>query len=149
MRSASRARLDALKARVVRCLEAGATATGARLEITPSKYSYLNHVPNRALGGVYERYFNELGGEIPAGYTAVTQASTDQGNVSHVLPSLHGNFWIRSEDEEGSQLGGPHTPDFEKAARSEESYVLNKRCVGDQADDGIFLIQTRPSYASR
>lgn len=118
-----------LKARVLKCLEAGAVATGARLNITPSKYSYRNHVPNRALGKAYRRHFNAIGGEIPYGgleeYTAVTQASTDQGNVSHVVPSLHANFWIRSEDEEGVQLGGPHTPDFERAARSEDSYVFS------------------------
>lgn len=49
----------------------------------------------------------------------VTQASTDQGNVSHALPSLHTNFWIESKD------GGPHTADFEKAARSEDAYVIH------------------------
>lgn len=127
VRSASKSRLEALKARVIPCLSAGATATGSRLVITPSKYSYQDHVPNHAMGRVYGRFFNDLGGEIPRGsveeYTAVTQASTDQGNVSHVMPSLHTNFRIRSEDEDGVQLGGPHTPDFEKAARSEESYV--------------------------
>jgi hypothetical protein len=31
---------------------------------------------------------------------------------------LHTNFWIESEG------GGPHTPDFEKAARSEDAYVM-------------------------
>lgn len=117
VRSATKARLDALKARVVRCLTAGATATGARLEITPSKYSYLDHVPSSALGATYRRHFKELSGEIPKDYTAVTQASTDQGNISHVFPSLHANFWIQSEGEGG----GPHTPDFEKASRSEDA----------------------------
>ncbi|KAM0719756.1 hypothetical protein Q7P37_003889 [Cladosporium fusiforme] len=126
VRSATKARLDALHARVIHCLEGAATATGARLNITPSKYAYQDHVPNHALGRVYRRAFNDLGGHIPRGgveeFTAVTQASTDQGNVSHALPSLHTNFWIRSEDAEGGQLGGPHTPDFERAARTEESH---------------------------
>ena len=38
VRSATKARLDALKVRVIQCLTAGAVATGARLNITPSKY---------------------------------------------------------------------------------------------------------------
>jgi metal-dependent amidase/aminoacylase/carboxypeptidase family protein len=38
VRSATKARLDALKIRVIQCLTAGAVATGAKLNITPSKY---------------------------------------------------------------------------------------------------------------
>lgn len=138
VRSATKARLDALKVRVVQCLTAGAVATGAKLNITPSKYvdpslrhrflnmelisstcrySYQDHVPSKALGGSYRRHFVALGGDIPPDYVAVTQASTDQGNVSHALPSLHTNFWIESEG------GGPHTADFERAARSADAYV--------------------------
>lgn len=75
-------------------------------------------MPSRALGSSYGRHFNALGGAIPPEYIAVTQASTDQGNVSHALPSLHTDFWIESEG------GGPHTADFEKAARREDAYVI-------------------------
>lgn len=54
-------------------------------------------------------------------------ASTDQGNISYALPSISPNFWIRSEDSEGKQLGGPHTPEFEQAARTEEAHGLALR----------------------
>lgn len=37
------------------------------------------------------------------------------------------NFWIRSEDKDGNQLGGPHTPAFEKAARTEEAHGISLR----------------------
>ena len=131
VRSASKARLEALKTRAIACFEAGATATGATLKLTPVGCHYQDHVPNHALGRVYRRVFNRLGGQIPEGRVdeliAVTQASTDQGNISHAMPSLHPNFWIRSEDEAGRQLGGPHTPDFEKAARTEEAHELAMR----------------------
>ena len=43
------------------------------------------------------------------------------------MPSLSPNFWIRSEDEDGNQLGGPHTPAFEKAARAEEAHECAMR----------------------
>lgn len=131
VRSASQARLDALKSRVIACLEAGATATGATLNLTPVGNAYLDHVPNHALGRTYRRFFNRLGGSIPDAkvdeLTGVTQASTDQGNISHAMPSLHPNFWIRSEDTAGRQLGGPHTPDFEKATRTEEAHGMAMR----------------------
>jgi len=117
VRSATKARVDALHARVLPCFSAGATATGAKLKVTPFRYSYQDHVPNHVLAATYRKHSNALGSEIPETYTAVTQASTDQGNVSHVLPSLHTNFFIESEGEGG----GPHTSDFAKAARSERA----------------------------
>jgi amidohydrolase len=127
VRSASHARLEALKARVIACFEAAALATGAKLKLTQGG-SYKDHVPNHALGHVYRSFFNRLGGDIPEGrideIEGVTQASTDQGDISHALPSLHTGFWIRSEDEDGKQLGGPHTPDFEKAARTGENHAV-------------------------
>lgn len=126
VRSSSKARLAALCKRVKACFEAGATATGAELNIT-TKMSYADHVPNRALGRSYRDFFNRLGGSILESQEldeirAATQASTDQGNISYAMPSLSPEVWIRSEDNDGKQLGGPHTPDFEKAARSEESH---------------------------
>lgn len=132
VRAQSKARLEVLKKRVVPCFEAGATATGATLKLT-WKMPYDDHVPNRALGRHYRAAFNSLGGSIPAPdidiITSVTQASTDQGNVSYALPSLHTSIWIRSEDDDGKQLGGPHTPDFTKAVRTEEAHSLAKRAA--------------------
>jgi len=130
VRSSSRARLDALKKRVYACFEAGATATGATVKLTPGG-SYDDHTPNRVLGRSYRHFLNRLGADIPQGdidiLEAATMASTDQGDISYAMPSLHPSFWIRSENGSGKQLGGPHTPDFEKAARTEESHGLAMR----------------------
>lgn len=133
VRSSSKARLTALCERVKRCFEAGATATGAQLTLT-TKMSYADHVPNHALGRSYRESFNRLGGAILENQEldeirAATQASTDQGNVSYAVPSLSPEVWIRSEGENGEQLGGPHTPDFERAARSEESHACALRAA--------------------
>ncbi|KAK4554800.1 hypothetical protein LTR86_007948 [Recurvomyces mirabilis] len=125
VRSTSHARVEELKKRVYACFEAGATATGAELKMTQGG-AYADHVPNRVLGRTFRHIFNRLGGHIPEGdidiLQSVTQASTDQGDISHAMPSLSPNFWIRSEDKDGKQLGGPHTPAFEKAARTEEAH---------------------------
>lgn len=112
------------------CFEGGATATGATLKITTGG-SYDDHMPNKALGRSYAHFFKRLGGHIPPEEVdyikSATAASTDQGNISYAMPSLSPNFWIRSEDGEGKQLGGPHTPDFEKAARTEGAHDLAMR----------------------
>lgn len=133
---------------MVACFESGATATGATLKLT-WKMSYDDHSPNHALGRSYRHFFNRLGGNIPAPeldlIKAATQASTDQGNVSHALPSLHSSIWICSEDAEGNPVGGPHTPDFEKAARTEEAHELAKRAAKALATTAIDVL-TRPGF---
>ncbi|TKA80632.1 hypothetical protein B0A55_01862 [Friedmanniomyces simplex] len=146
VRSSSRARVEALKKRVFACFEAGATATGAELKLTPGG-SYDDHMPNQALGRSYRHFFNRLGGEIARGdidvLRSVTSASTDQGNISYAMPSLQPNCWIRSEDQDGKQLGGPHTPDFEKGARAEEAHGLAMRVAKGLAATAVDVL-TRP-----
>lgn len=107
---------------------------------------YLNHIPNRTLGRCYRTHFNRLHGEIGdpdiEELTAGTQASTDQGNISHAVPSLSPEFWIRSEDHTGGQLGGPHTPDFERAARSVEAHGLALRVAKALAATAVDVVAT-------
>ncbi|KAK5740905.1 hypothetical protein LTR17_004259 [Elasticomyces elasticus] len=146
VRSSSRARVEALKQRVYACFEAGATATGAELKIIPGG-SYDDLMPNRALGRSYRHFFNRLGGNIVKGDVDIlespTTASSDQGNISYAMPSIQPSCWIRSEDEEGKQLGGPHTPDFEKATRSEESHGLAMRVAKALTATAVDVL-TRP-----
>ncbi|KAK0828870.1 hypothetical protein LTR73_004502 [Friedmanniomyces endolithicus] len=146
VRSSSRARVEALKTRVFACFEAGPTATGARLKLTPGG-SYADHVPNHALGRSYEKYFNCLDGDIVEGdldiLRSATSASTDQGDISYAILSIQPSCWIRSEDDTGKQLGGPHTPDFEKAARTEEAHGLAMRVAKALAATAVDVL-TRP-----
>ncbi|KAK5726845.1 hypothetical protein LTR15_002735 [Elasticomyces elasticus] len=146
VRSSSRARVEALMQRVHACFEAGATATGATLKIIPGG-SYDDLIPNRALGRSYRHFFNRLGGNIVKGDVDIlespTMASSDQGNISYAMPSIQPSCWIRSEDEEGKQLGGPHTPDFEKAARSEEAHGLAMRVAKALTATAVDVL-TRP-----
>ncbi|KAK3674784.1 hypothetical protein LTR78_005506 [Recurvomyces mirabilis] len=160
IRSTSHARVEELKKRVHACFEAGATATGAELKITQAG-AYADHVPNRVLGRTFRHIFNRLGGHIPEGNVdilqSVTQASTDQGklhpryradklltfhtgDISHAMPSLSPNFWIRSEGEDGKQLGGPHTPAFEKAARTEEAHWCAMRVAKALAATAVEIL---------
>ncbi|MGA7714165.1 MAG: M20 family metallopeptidase [Rhizomicrobium sp.] len=83
--------LAPLKARVQACFEAGAMATGCRLELKWSGVDYLDFKTNWPLAEVFERHARELGREffpvkdIPQGFAG----STDMGNVSHRVPSIH------------------------------------------------------------
>ncbi len=80
-----------LKPRVQACFEAGALATGCRLETKWGESDYLDLKTNWPMAEAYERNATPLGRqffplkELPPGYAG----STDMGNVSHRVPSIH------------------------------------------------------------
>ncbi|KEQ80060.1 hypothetical protein M438DRAFT_349302 [Aureobasidium pullulans EXF-150] len=125
VRSTTKQRLEALKKRVDKCFEGAAVATGAKLKMTLQS-RYLDHVPNVPLGRGYAKHFTALGGKLQAPemelLTGSTQASTDQGDISHAMPSISAGFRIESVAEDGGRGGGPHTPDFTRASRTEKAH---------------------------
>lgn len=91
VRSATLEEVRALQERVVRCLEAGALATGARLEWEESQPMYANMRHDRGLLEAYRRNVEALG-RSPASEDdpqQVVRFSTDMGNVSLAVPSIH------------------------------------------------------------
>jgi metal-dependent amidase/aminoacylase/carboxypeptidase family protein len=118
VRALTKSRLDVLKKKVDKCFEAGADATGAKLKMTV-EMGYDNHVPNQALAKVCRAAMQKLGSDIPVPeldlIAGATSASTDQGNISHAMPSLNLGFKIES-------IEGPHNPGFAKSARSWEAH---------------------------
>jgi amidohydrolase len=83
--------LAPLKARVQACFDAGALATGCRLEVHWGDTDYLDLKTNWPMATMYETNASTLGREffpvkdLPPGYAG----STDMGNVSHRVPSIH------------------------------------------------------------
>jgi amidohydrolase len=90
--------LDAIRAKVLRCFEAGALATGAHLEIFGSRppYAQVRHDPTMA--ALYRRNAEALGRVFPDVSEAQQRSggSTDMGNVSLALPSIHPMIGINS-----------------------------------------------------
>ncbi|WP_326686367.1 MULTISPECIES: amidohydrolase [unclassified Streptomyces] len=82
--------LAPLTARVRRCFEAGALATGCELSITPAGPDYADLRPDPGLLALYRANAEALGRtfpDLPGG--AAVGAATDMGNVSHVVPAIH------------------------------------------------------------
>jgi len=83
--------LAPLKARVQKCFEAGALATGCTLEAHWGDTDYLDLKTNWPMAEMYEKNAVKIGREffpvkdLPPGYAG----STDMGNVSHRVPSIH------------------------------------------------------------
>jgi metal-dependent amidase/aminoacylase/carboxypeptidase family protein len=79
-----------VRAKVVRCFEAGAVASGARLEIVQDQaYAEVRHDPE--IAAVYRRNAEAVGRSFPDLGEAIRRASgsTDMGNVSRAVPSIH------------------------------------------------------------
>jgi len=82
--------LEDLLPRVLRCFEAGALATGATLDVTRyPPYAEMRHDPG--LVEAYRRNAETVGRVFPDLGEILHRAtvSTDMGNVSHVVPSIH------------------------------------------------------------
>jgi len=91
VRAATRPELEALKPRVEGCFRAGAAATGAELELSWGAADYLEIRYNEPLASAFRTNAEQLGREffpyekLPPGL----QGSTDMGNVSQRVPSIH------------------------------------------------------------
>lgn len=90
MRSPTMDGLQSLVARVQSCLEAGAAAAGCSMTREPIGRVYYDMVTSEALLDLYVRSAAEIGRtvDVPEDGTTVV-GSTDMGNVSHAVPSIH------------------------------------------------------------
>ena len=110
-----RARDRAYQRRLVTMLrqaaEAGATATGARLEWAETR-GYDNTVPNPTIADVMARNMTALGRPVVEPAPNERMGSTDMGDISQILPAIHAYFAIVPESIAN------HTVEFAVAAAS-------------------------------
>jgi len=86
-----------VRAKVLRCFEAGALATGARMEVRETSPPYAEVRHDADLGALYRANAHRLGRTfIDVGARERAVGSTDMGNVSQVLPVIHPMIGIDS-----------------------------------------------------
>ena len=95
IRGATLADLEMMRERVMRCFQAGALATGATLDVLPrhEPYAEMHHDPD--IAAAYRRNAEALGRTF-APLDPHATASTDMGNVSQAIPSIHPGIGIDS-----------------------------------------------------
>lgn len=115
VRAGTRNALVDVMAKVRRCAEGAAVGTGARAELTEGLV-YSERKNNRALAGFFAENMRRLGvdGEQPPAQGGI--GSSDIGNVSLVVPTIHPYLKI-ADDVSG------HTPEFREAAGSPRGYA--------------------------
>lgn len=87
MRAASIENLRLIQDKVRRCLEAGAHASGSTLQVTPTGNDYAELRQDAFLSEAYRAAMTAKGRDVA--FSAEPVASTDMGNVSQLVPSIH------------------------------------------------------------
>jgi len=99
IRSGTNERLQELVPKIKACFEAAATATGCRIEVTPDDYPYLNMANNSVMTALYSANSVSLGRTMPTeAEMGASGGSSDMGNVSQVVPSIHPMLGIECGD---------------------------------------------------
>jgi len=105
--------LDELKERVLSCFIGAATASGARLEYRWGDVRYAPMRNNLTLARLFSQNMQSLGRQMKLFEPNHTFGSTDMGNVSQVVPSIHPFVAIAPVEVAN------HSPQFALAATSE------------------------------
>lgn len=114
--------LEGLRARVDKCFEAGALATGSKLEFTGGNRPYAHMEHDQAIAAIYQRNAQALGREFPNFGPQVERfaGSTDMGNISLAIPSIHPMISL------DCLPAGNHQPEF------------TAHCITPPADKAVF-----------
>ncbi|MGF6886926.1 amidohydrolase [Nocardia sp. GAS34] len=87
VRAPDAATLRAVESRVHGCLAAGQCATGAELTVSRTGNAFADLRQDQFLSGAYRNAMRSRGRTVAVTTDAI--ASTDMGNVSHVVPVIH------------------------------------------------------------
>jgi amidohydrolase len=108
--------LAELKDKVLNCFTGASVASGAGLEYRWRDRDYAPMKNNATLAGLFKQNLESLGRHVEAFDPHFGFGSTDMGNVSQVVPSIHPTIAIASPEV------FIHTPEFASAAASETGH---------------------------
>lgn len=99
VRALTATRFESLRARVLDIFEASARTTGCEVEIEFEGEPYIDLASNPVMAELFAANATSLGRPMPtrAESGIETSASSDMGNVSHVVPSIHPSLAIDTE----------------------------------------------------
>ncbi|MGL3805295.1 amidohydrolase [Paeniglutamicibacter sp. R2-26] len=131
-------------ARVRACLEGAALATGCQVEIRQSEKPYAPMLHHPGIAHYWDNNIADLGYRIEAPVGSDGGGSTDMGNVSQFLPSIHPCVVFKDSN------AVPHTVEFAAAAVSpagDEAVIKGALAmaltVADVADDRELVARLR------
>ena len=114
VRTEDDAYLEELKQRVLNCFMGAATASGARLEYRWGEINYAPMRNNLTMAQLFAENMKSLGRRVKLYDPSQTFGSTDMGNLSQLVPSIHPFVAIAPAEVTA------HSPQFAAAAASKE-----------------------------
>ncbi|TFK75009.1 amidohydrolase [Pluteus cervinus] len=137
--------LQAFVKRAIACFEGAALATSCTLKIK-ADLPYFDLHQNHILADAFADIVGQRYGVLTT--TTDSTASTDFGNISYALPSLHPVFAIPTQPN-----GGNHTPAFAAAAATEQAHAATIMVSKGLAltgfkilEDAIFFKEVRGAF---
>jgi amidohydrolase len=106
-----------LAARVMRCAEAAALATGTTVKREALPATYKDVVNNLSMASRYQSHGIALGVQVAQSSSETIGGSTDMGDVSYVVPTIHPTFKIADPGQ-----GNCHEDAFVQHANSDRGY---------------------------
>ncbi len=126
IRARRKSELEALRKKVHGCFHGAAEATGCDLTLSVDENGrpYSDMIANDTLAEAYRANLGEFGIQVPEKHAVMAGpgGSTDMGDVSYVLPSIHPMFGIPTE-------AGNHTAGFTAAAATPEAHANTLRAA--------------------
>lgn len=121
IRGNTRGKVNEVNKKVQNIVKGAALATGCTYKMEKFQNDIDNLIPNKKLDEVYKKHLIDLNEDF---LTDTNFASTDAGNVSHVIPTLHpclktteGNFPLHSIDFRDSCIMEPALNAISKGAK--------------------------------
>lgn len=133
-RAPTHTELEALQSKARACFEAAAEATECSLAVTEKARTYMDVISNPTLSQLFLKNTRLLG----LGFSETTQnfsASTDMGNVSHIVPSIHPVYSIGS-------TAVNHTRAFTEAANTEVAHAATLQAAKSLALTVVDLLSS-------
>lgn len=137
-RATSRKALDILTTKVSQIAKGAAIQTGCDYEFGPIQNGVNEFIKTPKLDELFEKFATELGENVS--HDDFGYGSTDTGNVSHVVPTIHPHIKIGSRNLVG------HTHRFREAAASHQGDQALIRGSKILALMGLELIINKPLF---
>jgi amidohydrolase len=148
IRSLTAKRRDILVNKMIGCAQSGAQAIGCkfRYKMTPG---YKQIIPNKVLAGLFKTNLESLGRKISDPDINERMGSTDMGDISHIVPSIHPYIAIAPEHTAG------HTLEFKEYSHSDtgkagmlDAAKALAMTVVDLLENPLFLSKAREELNS-
>ncbi|MFQ5382598.1 MAG: M20 family metallopeptidase, partial [Dehalococcoidia bacterium] len=131
--------LEDVKEKILPCFEGAAAASRCTLDLEFTGRPYADVLVNDVMAARYAGHLAELGLTAPAkGELSGGGFSTDMGNVSYVVPSIHPMFGIPVTEGAGN-----HTPGFTACAATPEAHAAALRAAKALALTALDLYEER------